>query len=258
LAERETVLVTGASAGIGRELARLFAADGADLVLLARREPRLRELAGELTERHGVAAHVLAFDLADPAAAEHIEERLGRDGLSVDVLVNNAGLGARGPFEDGDAARQLEMLRVNVVALTRLTRLLLPGMLRRGRGGVLNVASTAAFQAGPLMAVYYATKAYVLSLTEALFEETRGSGVTVTCLCPGPTRTEFQALAGMEKTLLFRLGTESAAAAARTGHRGFRRGRAVVISGTLNRIVAFTTRLTPRPLLRRFVRAIQS
>ncbi len=258
LARDETVLITGASAGIGRELARLFAADGARLVLLARREERLRELAAELERQHGVSAHVAALDLADPATPERLLAWLDQESLSIDILVNNAGFGMRGPFVEGCSARQIDMLRVNVLALTRLTRLLLPSMIQRGRGGVLNVASTAAFQPGPLMAVYYATKAYVLSFSEALFAETRGTGVVVTCLCPGPTTTEFQEVAGMSGTKLVKLGAETAAAAARTGHRGLRRGRAVVISGSLNRLAAISTRVMPRSLVRRLVQALQS
>ncbi len=254
---QETVLVTGASSGIGEELARRFAADGAELVLVARSEERLRRLAAELNERHGVAARVEAVDLAAPGAVAALCERLAADGVAVDVLVNNAGYGARGAVAELDLERQLGMVRLNVEALTALTRRLLPGMLERRRGGILNVASTAAFQPGPFMAVYYATKAYVQSFTEALAEELRGTGVTVTSLAPGPTLTGFQKEAEMEGTLLFKLGPMPAGPVARAGHRAFRRGKVVVIPGIGNRLLAFSTRLTPRWLLRRVVRMLQ-
>lgn len=253
----ETVLVTGASSGIGEELARRFAADGSDLVLVARSEERLRRLAAELEKTHGIAARVETVDLSEPEQLAELCERLRGEGVAVDVLVNNAGFGARGPVAELDLGRQLEMVRLNVEALTALTRFLLPGMLERRRGGVLNVASTAAFQAGPFMAVYYATKAYVLSFTEALAEETRGTGVTVTALAPGPTVTGFQEEAGLERTLLFRFGPMAAARVARAGHRAFRKGRVLVIPGLSNRLLAFSTRLAPRWLLRRVVRMLQ-
>ena len=183
----ETVLITGASSGIGRELAQQFARDGADLVLIARSEDRLRELAGQLAAQYGVTAQVLPADLSRPGGPDQIVQTLAQQQTDVDVLVNNAGFGAHGPVAGIGVQRQLEMIEVNVAALTRLTALLLPGMLERHRGGILNVASTAAFQPGPNSAVYYATKAYVLSFTEALAEEVRGSGVRVSCLAPGGT-----------------------------------------------------------------------
>ena len=190
----ETVLITGASSGIGRELARQFAGDGADLVLIARSEDTLRELAGELAAEYRVTAQVVPADLSRPGSPDQIVATLAQRQTDVDVLVNNAGFGARGAVAGIGVGRQLEMIGVNVAALTRLTALLLPGMLERRRGGILNVASTAAFQPGPNSAVYYATKAYVLSFTEALAEEVRGSGVRVSCLAPGPTDTGFAAL----------------------------------------------------------------
>lgn len=173
----ETVLITGASSGIGRELARQFAGDGADLVLIARSEDRLRDLAGELTAEYGVTVEVVPADLSQPGSPDQIVETLAQQHIDVDVLVNNAGFGARGPVAGLGAGRQLEMIEVNVAALTRLTALLLPRMLERRRGGILNVASTAAFQPGPNSAVYYGTKAYVLSFTETLAEEVRACGL---------------------------------------------------------------------------------
>jgi len=245
----ETVLITGASSGIGRELARLFAADGAQLVLIARSEGRLRELAGELAAEHGVQAQVVPADLSRPSGPGEIMEALAQRHIEVDVLVNNAGFGAHGPVAGIGAGRQLEMIEVNVAALTRLTALLLPGMLGRRRGAILNVASTAAFTPGPNQAVYCATKAYVLSFTEALAEEVRGSGVRVCCLAPGATGTGFAAQAGMGGTRLFRWGAMDAARVARTGHDGLRKGRTLVIPGLLNQAAAFSVRLSPRILV---------
>ena len=247
----ETVLITGASSGIGRELARLFAADGAQLVLIARSEGRLRELAGELAAEHKVQAQVVPADLSQPSGPGEIMEALAQRHIEVDVLVNNAGFGAHGPVAGIGAGRQLEMIEVNVAALTRLTALLLPGMLERRRGAILNVASTAAFTPGPNQAVYCATKAYVLSFTEALAEEVRGSGVRACCLAPGATDTGFAAQAGMSGTRLFRWGAMDAARVARAGHDGLRKGRTLVIPGLLNQALAFSVRLSPRVLVTR-------
>ena len=253
----ETVLITGASSGIGLELARLFAAEGSDLVLVARSGERLRELAAALEREHGTRAVALEKDLSDPAAPRAIHEELARAGIAVDVLVNNAGFGARGPFAELPLDRQLDMVQVNVAALVRLTGLFLPGMRQRGRGGILNVASTAAFQAGPLMAVYYATKAFVLHFSEALAEESRGSGVVISCLSPGPTVTGFMEAAGMHGTRLFRGGAMDARKVAQAGLRGFRAGRVIVVPGLLNRFAAGTVRFLPRSLARKAAGALQ-
>ncbi len=254
----ETALITGASSGIGLELARLFAGDKSDLILVARRADRLEALAAELAERHGVKIMVMPKDLADEKAPRQIYDRLLGEGSGVDVVVNNAGFGARGAVAEIDPGRQLDMLRVNVTAPTHLCRLFLPQMLERRRGGILNVASTAAFQPGPFMGVYYASKAYLLSFSEALVEETRGTGVTVSCLAPGPTASEFQAVAGMEGSLLFKLGTQSSEAVARAGYDGFRRGKAIVVPGLKNKIGAASVRFTPRPVIRRILRRLQT
>ncbi|HTP17330.1 MAG TPA: SDR family oxidoreductase [Streptosporangiaceae bacterium] len=254
----ETVLITGASSGIGRELARLFAGDGADLVLIARSEGGLRELAGELAATYGAEAQVVPADLTRPASPGEIVQALARRRIAVDVLVNNAGFGARGPVAEIGVERQLEMIEVNVAALTRLTALLLPGMLQRRRGAILNVASTAAFQPGPNQAVYCATKAYVLSFTEALAEEVRGSGVQVSCLAPGATDTGFAAQAGMLGTRLFRRGVMDAGRVARAGQDGLRRGKTLVIPGLRNRVLAFSVRLSPRVLVTRVSAYLQA
>jgi hypothetical protein len=253
----QTVLITGASGGIGLELARLFAAGGYDLVLVARSGPRLEEIAAELASRHGVAARALPCDLAAREAPEEVFRQLS--GVAIDVLVNNAGFATFGAFVEIDLARELEELQLNVVTLTHLTKKLLPGMLARRRGGILNVASTAAFQPGPLMAVYYASKAYVLSFSEALAEELAGTGVTVTALCPGPTATGFQQRAAMQDSKLFSglLKVADAPGVARAGYAGFRAGRRIVIPGLLNRLVVQSLRVSPRALATRLARRIQ-
>jgi short-subunit dehydrogenase len=251
--QRETALITGASAGIGQELATLFAADGSNLVLVARRTARLEKLAVALRQSHGVDVDVRTVDLAEAGAPQVLFDQLDAEGIRVDVLVNNAGFGALGRFAELPVERTLDMLQVNLTALTHLTRLFLPEMLRRRQGGILNLASTAAFQAGPHMAVYYATKSYILHFSEALAEEVRGTGVSVSCLCPGPTHTEFQAVAGMENSPIFRMGPMEARAVAEMGYRGFRRRKAVIISGWRNWLGAFAVRFAPRKFVRRVV-----
>lgn len=253
-----TTLITGASSGLGWELARLFAADKSNLVLVARSREKLEQLAERARREHGVQARVLVADLADAAAPQAISDQLAAEGVAVDVVVNNAGFGAVGPIAELPLQRQLDMVQVNVVALTHLTRLFLPGMIERRRGGILNVGSTAGFQPGPYMAVYYATKAFVLSFTEALAEELRGTGVRATCFAPGPTTTGFAAAADIEDKLLFKLGPMDAASAARIGYRGFRRGQPIVISGMLNRLGAFGVRLAPRWLVRKITKRLQT
>lgn len=250
----ETVLITGASSGIGRELARLFAAAGSNLILIARREERLRALAGELKQSSGTDCTLIPADLSRPNAGEDIAQRLGV--VNVDVLVNNAGFGALGRFGNLDLERQMEMIRVNVAAPTELARRFLPGMIARGYGGILNVASTAAFQPGPGMAVYFATKAYLLSLSEALHEEARGSGVNISCLAPGVTVTEFTDAAGIDGRSIYRFGAMSAAQVAHAAYRGFRRGRPLIVPGIHNRLGVVLTRFTPRRLLRRMLGSV--
>lgn len=254
---RETVLVTGASAGIGAELARCFASDGCDLILLARRAERLESLADQLRQDHAVEITVLPGDLAAPDEGARIESVLKAEGRHIDVLVNNAGFGARGRFVELDRTRQLAMIQVNLTALVDLTRRLLPAMVERRRGGVLNVGSQAGFLAGPRMAVYYATKAFVLSFTEALAEELRGSGVGATVLAPGPVSTEFADVAGMRDAKVFRLAAADARSTAEAGHRAFRRGDVIVIPELTGRLGITALRLAPRALVRRVVNALQ-
>ena len=250
-----TTLITGASSGIGRSLALFFARAGHDVVLVARREAALADLAGEVN-RAGRSARVHAADLNDPEAPMQLHRQLAAAGVSVDVLVNNAGVGAQGRFDTLPLDRQLAMLQLNVTSLTALTRLFLPDMLARNRGGVLNVASTAAFQPGPLMAVYYATKAYVLSLSEAIAEEVSGSHLRISCLCPGPTHTGFAEAAAMTGSRLFKAGAMSADEVARQGFEGWSAGKRVVVPGFANRLGTLLPRFSPRALVTKVVKSV--
>lgn len=252
-----TTLITGASSGIGLELARLFAAGGDDVVLVARSEDKLNELADQIRSTHSVDATVIASDLSKPTAVDELCEQLEQRSLDVDHLVNNAGFGALGKFAELSADRQTDMLMVNVVALTRLTRQLLPGMVDRRRGGVLNVGSIAAYQAGPNMAVYYASKAYVLSFSEGLREELSGTGVNVTCLAPGATETGFGEDSGMGNLDFFQSATMSSEAVAKAGYDGYRNNEDVVIPGWKNRLMVTGVGFLPRFATRKMVGKMQ-
>ena len=257
-ARRSIALITGASSGIGYELAKLFAQDGCDLVLVARDTEALNRIAEQLTASAAIAVTVIATDLARPDAAAELIEELTHRQIEVEILVNNAGFGAFGFFAKTDLRLELDMMQVNMVALTQLTKRLLPGMVKRRRGRILNVASTAAFQPGPLMAVYYATKAYVLSFSEALANELRASGVTVTALCPGLTRSRFQQRAGIERSRLIQSGLMmEAGTVARLGYQGLMRGKTVVIPGMRNRLLVLAIRLVPRNVVTWIVRRVQ-
>lgn len=247
----QTVLITGASSGIGREFAWIFARAGHPVVLLARSRDKLEVLARAIAEETGQSALALDVDLAESGASQRVQAELEKRHLGIDILVNNAGFGLHGNHATLEESRQRDLLQVNVMALMQLTRMLLPAMLRRGRGGVLNVASTAAFQAGPHMALYYASKAFVLSFSEALHDEVAGSGVHVSCLCPGPTDTAFSAQAGMENVPLFNLGVHSARTVARAGYEALLKNRSLAIVGPRNQAMAFATRLVPRWVSRR-------
>ena len=246
----QTALITGASGGIGYELAKLFARDHYDLVLVARSSDKLNQVAAQLQSQFGVTVKTVALDLSAPPAPGFLFDQLQREGVAADVLVNNAGFGVFGEFAQMPEEDILGQISLNISALTHLTRLFLPPMLARRRGKIMNVASTAAFQPGPLMAVYYASKAYVLSFSEALANEVAGSGVTISCFCPGATDTNFQKRANMENSRLFRkIGAMNAEKVARGGYRGLMAGRTLVISGAQNWLVAESVRFAPRKLV---------
>ena len=256
---RQTALVTGASSGIGRDLALQFAAGGYDLVVVARRPAPLDDLVADVERLHGVAASAIAADLAAPSAAQTLYDALDRAGRRIDVVVNNAGFGLGGAVAALPLDKQLEMVQVNVTVLTALTRLFLPGMLERNQGGILNVGSTAGFQPGPFMSVYYATKAYVLAFTEGLAEEVAGSDLRISCLCPGPTATGFAEAAQITNVNLFRRGgTMTAADVARIGYDGWKNRKVVVIPGLSNRVGVMLPRISPRSLVRKIVKRLNT
>jgi short-subunit dehydrogenase len=255
--DRPTALITGASFGIGLEFARIFAREGYNLVLVARSADKLRQLASELEKAHGTRSLILAADLTEPGASAYVIDQTTRADIQVDVLVNNAGFGQYGLFAENDLEECLRQIQLNVTTLTHLTRLYLPAMIKRESGRILNVASTAAFQPGPLMAVYFATKAYVLHLSEALANELQETGVTVTCLCPGPTATEFQKRARITGIRLTKYGTMTARAVAEDGYRALMTGKTVAISGFKNWLVAQSVRFSPRGLVTAIARKMQ-
>ncbi len=250
---RRTALVTGASGGIGREIAGLLARDGYDLVLISRCAEQLEELGGQLSGLHGVCARALPIDLSVASCSRAVCGELERLGVSIDVLVNNAGFAIQGDFALTDIEAQLRLLQLNVGSVTHLTRLLLPGMIERGLGRILNVSSIAAFVPGPLMATYNASKSYVLSLSEALANETRGTGVTVTALCPGPTKTGFAERAGLADSKAFQIVMD-ASAVARAGYDGMMKGKTTVVPGLRNKLRKLPLAFVPRKVLAHFAR----
>lgn len=252
--QRKVALITGASAGIGMGLASVFARQRHDLILTARRGDRLREIGHELRERDGIEAHVCEADLAAPDGSRRLFEEVRRLGLDVEYLVNNAGFGTFGPLAETDVDRSMDLVRLNVGAVTELSALFLPAMVERGSGRIMNVASLAAFQPGPLMAAYYASKAYVLHFSEALSEELEGSGVTVTALCPGPVRTEFLDVADMHDSgLVAGKHLISVPTVAEFGYRAMMEGKAVAIPGLAMKLMAFGVRFAPRRFVAKFV-----
>lgn len=257
--EGQTALVTGASGGIGLDLAECFAKDGYDLILSARSEAALTQEAARLAKSYEVVATAIPIDLGVPGGGEKLAAEAKSRGLAVDVLVNNAGFGHAGAFDKSQRADELGMIDLNVRALVELTHIYWPQMLAAKRGGVLNVASTAAFQPGPFMAVYYASKAFVLSFSEALWEEARGTGIHVSVLCPGPTASKFRERAGTGATRLSQLGTPMPSmAVARMGYRAFRQNRRVIVTGARNAIMAGLAPFLPRRMLLDMVRHMQS
>ena len=249
---RAVTLITGASAGLGVEFARQCSKRGDDLVLVARRRDRLEQLAGQLQGK----VHVFAADLSLPDAAASLIDRLDAEGLTVDVLINNAGFGGGGSFEEQSLERQRDMINLNVRTLTELTKLVLGPMRERNSGAILNVASTAAFQPGPGAAVYFATKSYVLSFTEALHQELKGTGIKVSALCPGATATEFGEVAGYTGRQLKRFSADPRAVVA-AGLRGLDKNKAVVVPGFGNKASAQASRFMPRAVMRRVVAAMR-
>ena len=248
----KTALITGATSGIGHELSRLFAADGCNLVLVARNEQRLRQIADEFREAYGIAPKVIAKELSLETAPAEICAELEREAIVVDILVNNAGFQEYGPFSETDLQNELRMIQVHIAALTQLTKLFLPGMLKRGQGKILNVGSTGSFiPGGPFNAVYCATKAYVLSFSEAIAEELKGTGVTVTALCPGATSTDFARRADIEDIRLFRFqcGVMDPRKVAEIGYEAMMKGKRSVVAGIANQLTVFSLRYLPRRMM---------
>jgi uncharacterized protein len=243
-----TVLITGASGGIGYELAKLFARDHHNLILVARSGDKLAQVANEL-QAHGITAKIVALDLAAPSSPKFLFDQLLRENIAVDILINNAGFGVYGEFAQQHEEEILGQIHLNIAALTELTRLFLPPMLARRSGRIMNLASVAGFQPGPLLAVYYATKAYVISFSEAVANEVQNSDVTVTCFCPGATHTGFAQRAGIQESRLFKLGAMSAEKVARDGYRAVMEGRGLVISGIHNKVLVQTERFAPRRMI---------
>ncbi len=257
-APRPTALVTGASGGIGLELARLAAKDGHDVILVARSADKLAEAAKYLSGMYGIRAEVIVADLTDPEAPVAIVEEVGRRGLTIDVLINNAGVGLWGLFGRQDIQRILDLIQLNLTSATHLARLVLPGMVSRRGGRILNVASAGGFAPGPLMAVYFACKAYLIHFSEAIGNELRGTGVTVTALCPGPVATGFGEASGMQGVHLQNLpGALDAAAVARIGYRAMRRGRPVAVPGVVMKATLLVGKLSPRWMVTHVTRWFQ-
>jgi short-subunit dehydrogenase len=249
--QQQTALITGASVGIGYELARQFARGGYNLILVARNEDKLKTVTEEMRTL-GVQADYITSDLAQPTAPLALFADLKNRNVTIDMLVNNAGFGALGDFHELDPQRQLDMIQVNITAVVELTHLFLQGMVARNAGGILNVASTAAFQPGPHMAIYYASKAFVLSFSEAIAEELGDTNVKVTTLCPGPTESEFRTRAKMDDSPVFRskwIPTMSAAEVARVGYEAFRKGKRIIIPGLVNKLAVQSNRIAPRKLV---------
>jgi short-subunit dehydrogenase len=254
MSARETVLITGASSGIGLELARCFAADGSRLILVARNRDALEKLAAELQSKNKVETVILPADLSLPEAPKQLFDSLAAQKISVDVLVNNAGFGLHGTFLEMPLPRQLEIIKVNVNALVELTGLFLPEMVQRRAGGILNVGSVAGFVPGPNLAIYYASKAFVQSFSEALAEELADTGVSVTVLCPGPTETNFGNVARGSKVRVAQSKKMTAEEVARAGYRDFRSKKVICVPGLQNKALIMLAKVSPRSAVRRLVK----
>lgn len=252
-----TVLITGASQGLGAEFAKLFAKDNYDLVLVARNKEKLMQLARELQESHEIFIKILPYDLSSPTVAKKIYEDLDKEGIEIDILVNNAGFATHGEFISTDYDEELGEIEVNITALTLLTKLFLPQMKKRKAGKILNIASTAAFLPGPYMAVYYASKAYVLSFSEALQEELKGTGITLTILAPGPTKTGFAKRANLEKSRIFSRGLLDPSTVAKRGYDGLMQKEIIIFPGLKNKLASIAGRMLPHTLLGEIIGRLQ-
>jgi uncharacterized protein len=254
---KKYALITGASGGIGYDLAKMAGADGRNLILVARSAEKLNALAVELRKNNDTEVVTIAVDLSDEKGVNILLDEITSQNLQVDILVNNAGFGDFGDFSKADLSKNMEMIRLNIGALTQLTHAIMQQMLGSGKGRIMNVASIAAFLPGPGMAVYYASKAYVLSFSEALARELKGSGVTVTALCPGPTDTSFATAAGLGKSLMHRmLPPATSAEVAKAGYKAMMKGKTIEIPGFMNKLTAITPRLTPRSIVRNMIYGI--
>ena len=254
----KTALITGASNGIGLELAKVHASKGDNLVLVARSKSKLQELKIELEKQYKINVHIIDKDLATPSAAKEVYEQTTKANLQIDYLINNAGFGDFGMFYETDWNKESQMIQLNIVTLTQFTKLYLQDMVKRKNGKIMNVASTAAFQSGPTMAVYYATKAYVLSFSEAIDNEVRDKGVTITTLCPGATESGFQAVAAMEESALVKgKKLPTSKEVAEYGYKAMMNGKTVAIHGFMNAIMANAVRFLPRAMVVKTTRKIQ-
>jgi short-subunit dehydrogenase len=257
------VLITGASSGIGEAFAHVAAADGHPLILIARTEAELHRVRGVVIARYAVPVNIIVLDLAKPGSGQTLADELEARKLVPDIVINNAGFGLIGKAAELSRDSQLQMIDLNVRALTDLTLRFLPGMIAKGTGGIINVASTAGFMPGPNMAVYFATKAFVISFTDALYEETKGTGVTLTTLSPGPVDTGFQRRAGMKDArALSRVVPKGAMAVAQAGWAGFKEGERLIVPGTMNKLTAYALRGAPRrmilPVIKRAMRSAKA
>ncbi|MBE6053389.1 MAG: SDR family oxidoreductase [Clostridium sartagoforme] len=249
---RSCVLITGATTGIGYELAKLYAKDKNNLILVARNEERLKEVKDELS-LYNINVYIIAVDLSVDNSCEKILEFVNKNNLSVDILINNAGLGSFGFLSEIEMEKELKLIDVNIKSLTELTKIFLPIMIGHGEGAIMNVASTAAFCAGPKMATYYASKAYVLNFTEALYEELKESNIKISCLCPGPVKTSFQEKSGIRKRASAKNALMTPKEVAEVAYKSFKRGKLIIIPGFKNKIIVFLNKFIPRSLSRKII-----
>ncbi|MCZ7383482.1 MAG: SDR family oxidoreductase [Candidatus Methanoperedens sp.] len=256
LNEKKTVLITGASSGIGYEFSKLFAKDGYNLVIVARNEEKLKQLENELEGNFGISVFSIPKDLSVAATPQEIFYELQQESIEIDILVNNAGFNVYGAFSETNIIEELQMVQVNLMSLTHLTKLFLPGMLRNGYGKIMNIGSTGSFGPGPLNAVYCATKSFVLSFSEAIAEELQGTGITVTALCPGATKTEFFKRANMEDIKLLERGVMDAKTVAEIGYKAMMKGERLVIAGIENKLMIFLIRFMPRKMMAKMAKEV--